>query len=47
MGPRQDHFRMMAHYNAWVDDRLYACAARLSPEALAADHGAFFRSLLG
>jgi uncharacterized damage-inducible protein DinB len=47
MGPRQEHFRMLAHYNAWANDRLYACAARLSPEALAADHGAFFRSLLG
>src|SRR3954453_9997893 len=47
MGPRQEHFRMLAHYNAWANDRLYACAVRLSPEALATDHGAFFRSLLG
>jgi uncharacterized damage-inducible protein DinB len=47
VGPRQEHFRMMAHYNAWANDRLYTCAARLPPEALAADHGAFFGSLLG
>jgi uncharacterized damage-inducible protein DinB len=47
MGPRQEHFRMLAHYNAWANDRLYSCAAQLTPEALAADRGAFFRSLLG
>ncbi len=47
MGPRQEHFRMFAQYNRWANKRLYACAAQLTAEALAEDHGAFFGSLLG
>jgi uncharacterized damage-inducible protein DinB len=47
MGFRQDHFRMLALYNRWANERLYAAAAQLTPEALAADRGAFFGSLLG
>jgi uncharacterized damage-inducible protein DinB len=47
MGPRQEHFRMMALYNQWANARLYAATGRIAPEALAADHGAFFGSLLG
>jgi uncharacterized damage-inducible protein DinB len=47
MGPRQEQFRMFALYNRWANKRLYACAAQLTPEALAEDRGAFFRSLLG
>ncbi len=38
---------MFVLYNRWANKRLYACAAQLTPEALAEDHGAFFRSLLG
>ena len=26
------HYRMCGHYNAWANGRLYAAAARLSPE---------------
>ena len=37
----------MAQYNAWMNAKLYDAAARLSPEALAADRGAFFGSILG
>jgi uncharacterized damage-inducible protein DinB len=46
-GPRQEHFRVFALYNAWANERVYACAAQLTPEALAQDRGAFFQSLLG
>lgn len=37
----------MADYNQWMNEQLYAAAARLSPEALAQPRGAFFGSLLG
>jgi uncharacterized damage-inducible protein DinB len=47
MGFRQQHFRMLALYNGWANERLYASAAQLTPEALAEDRGAFFGSLLG
>src|SRR4051812_7186708 len=47
MGPRQEHFRMLAHYNQWANGRLYAAVARMAPEALAENRGAFFGSLLG
>jgi uncharacterized damage-inducible protein DinB len=38
---------MLALYNRWANERLYGCAAELTPEALAEDRGAFFGSLLG
>jgi uncharacterized damage-inducible protein DinB len=38
---------MFALYNRWANERLYGCAAKLAPEALAEDRGAFFGSLLG
>ena len=41
------HIRLMAHYNQWMNAKLYAAAAKLSPEELARDRGAFFGSLLG
>src|SRR3954469_20510785 len=47
MGPRQEHFRMLALYNQWTNARLYAAAGQVAPEALAEDRGAFFGSLLG
>jgi len=47
MGFRQEHFRMFALYNRWANERIYGCAAQLTPEALAEDRGAFFGSLLG
>jgi len=42
-----DHVRLMGRYNRWMNERLYAAAARLEPEQLAADRGAFFGSILG
>jgi uncharacterized damage-inducible protein DinB len=47
MGSRQEHFCMLALYNLRANERLYAAAAQLTPEALAEDRGAFFGSLLG
>lgn len=38
---------LMAEYNRWMNDRLYAAAATLDPVALTADKGAFFGSILG
>lgn len=38
---------LMAEYNEWMNDKLYAAAARLPPEALAQDRGAYFGSILG
>jgi uncharacterized damage-inducible protein DinB len=46
-GIRQTHFRMFALYNRWANRRLYDAAAALSSADLAADRGAFFRSVLG
>lgn len=38
---------LMAEYNLWMNQRMYACAATLPAEVLAADKGAFFGSILG
>ncbi|QLC72203.1 DinB family protein [Pseudomonas sp. LPB0260] len=43
----QQHFDLLARYNQWMNGQLYAAAEKLSPEALAQDRGAFFRSILG
>lgn len=40
-------FTLLAQYNASMNQQLYAAAARLSPQTLAQDRGAFFGSLLG
>lgn len=38
---------LMAHYNRWMNERMYDSAATLDAAALAADRGAFFGSILG
>jgi uncharacterized damage-inducible protein DinB len=40
-------FEMLAAYNAWANERLYAAAARLPDADYRADRGAFFGSLHG
>lgn len=40
------HFQLMARYNTWMNDKLYAAAGQLSPQALSEDRGAFFPSIL-
>jgi uncharacterized damage-inducible protein DinB len=44
---RASHVRLMAEYNSWMNDKLYAAAATLPEAALAEDRGAFFGSILG
>lgn len=41
------HLHLLAEYNQWMNQKLYACAAQLSEEQLKADKGAFFGSLFG
>jgi uncharacterized damage-inducible protein DinB len=41
------HILLMASYNQWMNARLYQAAGRLSAQELAADRGAFFKSVLG
>lgn len=43
----RDHFVLLASYNEWMNAKLYAAAAELSHEELAAPRGAFFGSILG
>lgn len=43
---RLDHLRLMAHYNQWMNARLYEAARTLSHEELVRDRGAFFKSVL-
>jgi uncharacterized damage-inducible protein DinB len=40
-------FTMLADYNAWANERLFAAAAKVSDRDYRADHGAFFGSLHG
>jgi uncharacterized damage-inducible protein DinB len=40
-------FVLLAEYNQWMNDKVYDTAARLGPEALAQDRGAFFGSIMG
>lgn len=44
---RASHVRLMASYNEWMNTRMYAAAAALPAQALAADRKAFFGSILG
>lgn len=39
--------RLLARYNAWMNDKLYAACATLSDEERKRDCGAFFRSIHG
>jgi uncharacterized damage-inducible protein DinB len=41
------HVRLMAEYNRWINQRVYAAAAGLSHDALMSDRGAYFGSILG
>jgi uncharacterized damage-inducible protein DinB len=41
-----DHVRLMAEYNQWMNDKLYAACLQLSFAQLAEDRQAFFGSIL-
>ena len=43
----KQHYEMMAAYNRWMNERLYAACSTLSDEARREDRGAFFRSIHG
>lgn len=45
--PTREDIALLASYNASMNARLYAAAATLPKDALAADRGAFFGSILG
>lgn len=40
-------FRLLADYNAWQNEQVYGAASQLCQPELAADRGAYFRSILG
>lgn len=44
---QRDQIGLMARYNAWMNGKVFDAAARLPAEAVAADRGAFFGSILG
>lgn len=41
------NFALLAQYNAWMNAKVYEAAAALPAEALNADRGAFFGSIIG
>ena len=41
------HFALLAGYNAWANERIYAAARTLSDADYRADRGAFFKSVHG
>lgn len=41
------NFELMAAYNRWINEKLYASVATLNKEEIARDRGAFFGSILG
>lgn len=43
----QKQFTRLAHYNHWMNERLYALAAQISDEERKRDRGAFFKSIHG
>ena len=40
-----EHCRALARYNRWMNEKLYAVAARLTDEERKRDRGAFFKSI--
>lgn len=42
-----DYLHMMAQYNRWMNEKLYASCAQLSDAQRRADRGAFFKSVHG
>ena len=42
-----EHLCLMAHYNEWMNTKIYETAAKLSAEELSKNCGAFFGSIIG
>ena len=45
--PVVDHYRALARYNRWMNDRLYALCEEIPDAERKRDRGAFFRSIHG
>jgi uncharacterized damage-inducible protein DinB len=43
----REYCQLMARYNAWMNERLYAACTELAPSARTQDRGAFFGSIHG
>lgn len=43
----RSYLAAMANYNQWMNGKVYETAGKLSPEEIARDRGAFFKSILG
>jgi uncharacterized damage-inducible protein DinB len=46
-GMTLEHTRTLARYNRWMNDKLYAVAAKLTDQERKRDRGAFFKSIHG
>ena len=44
---RIQHLSLLATYNQWMNDKLFAAAHQMAPDALHADRRAFFGSIFG
>ena len=42
-----EHIQLLAKYNQWMNEKVYAAAGHLSADELAVNRGAFFGSILG
>ena len=45
--PTTENYRLMAQYNRWMNDRLYAAAGGLPDDERRRDRDAFFKSIHG
>ena len=43
----QEHFKLLANYNEWMNVKVYDASAALSAPELICDRSAFFKSILG
>jgi len=41
------YYQNLAHYNQWINKRIYSVAAKLNQDALSQNHGAYFGSIIG
>lgn len=42
-----EHFKLLASYNQWMNEKVYEAASQLGEDELLADRGAFFGSIVG
>lgn len=41
------HIKLLAHYNRWMNEKIFSAAAQLTPDVLAIDKKAYFGSIIG